>query len=624
MRIRPLNLRQKILFGYGAALVLVVLVGVWAVINLAQLGKASEQILKENYRSILAAESMIDALERQDSGLLLILLGYKKEGLNQFHENETQFLEWLGRARDNVTIKGEAEVVDSIEQGFTKYLISFSELQADVGFEKNEAIAFYHEKSLPQFLEVRRACVRLREMNQQTMVQASERTRRISERTIWSTAAMGIAAVFLGLVLSLLLSRILVRPLREVIAASEKIASGDYDVSVSLTSGDELGLLVKGFNAMSHKLRAFKDLQIDRLIAEQRRSQAIIQSVPDGVIVVGEDFKVAAANPVAAEALGFSPAEAQGKHFLEVFNNEELFAHVKSILRAKKQKSGILESALSVDQGKEKRHFRVSVTPVKTDRGQMLGVVILLQDITKLQELDRLKSEFVMAASHELRTPLTAIILSLGVLEENVSSKLGVKDKELLGASLSEAERLRSLVNDLLDLSRIESGKMEMALKPIELSLVVQQALSMLEGQASEKGIQLIDELSRDLPLLKTDRDKIIWVLTNLIANALRYTDKGGHVWIRARRFGDFVHVSVADDGVGIPVEYQPRIFDKFVQVKDGRESTGTGLGLALSREIVRAHGGTMWVKSTPGQGSNFTFTLKVAETKESKMRGKE
>ncbi|MBN2378276.1 PAS domain-containing protein [candidate division WOR-3 bacterium] len=616
MRIRPLNLRQKILFGYGAALVLVVLVGVWAVVNLAQLGKASEQILRENYRSILAAESMIDALERQDSGLLLILLGYKEQGIKQFHENETQFLEWLGRARDNVTIKGEAEVVDSIEQGFTKYLISFSELQANVGFEKNEAIAFYHEKSLSQFLEVRKACVRLREMNQQTMVQASERTRRISVRTIWSTAAMGIAAVFLGLVLSLLLSRILVRPLREVIAASEKIASGDYDVSVSLTSGDELGLLVKGFNAMSHKLKAFNDLQIDRLIAEQRRSQAIIQSVPDGVIIIGEDLKVVAANPVAAEALGFSPAEAQGKHLLEVFNNEELFAHVKSILRTKKQKSGILESALSVDQGKEKKHFRVSVTPVKTDRGQILGVVILLQDITRLQELDRLKSEFVMAASHELRTPLTAIILSLGVLEENVSSKLGTKDKELLGASLSEAERLRSLVNDLLDLSRIESGKMEMRFEPVEVSSLARKAIAMLEGQAEEKGIELREELDENLLYVKADADKIIWVLTNLIGNALRYTDSGGHVLIQGKKLKDFVHVTVADDGVGIPEEYQSRIFDKFVQVDDGRKTGGTGLGLPLCREIVRAHGGTIWVKSTPGQGSSFTFTLKVAETK--------
>jgi NtrC-family two-component system sensor histidine kinase KinB len=243
----------------------------------------------------------------------------------------------------------------------------------------------------------------------------------------------------------------------------------------------------------------------------------------------------------------------------------------------------------------------------------MLGAVLLLRDVTRLKELDRLKSEFVSIASHELRTPLTAMSMSMDLLMESTEGKLNETEHELIAVAYEELRRLHSLINDLLDLSKIESGKLAMELSPVAIASLADKAVEVFEAQAAEKSVELKSEISRVLPAVQADPNKITWVLTNLIANALRFVDKGGRVRISADHVGEWVHVSVADDGPGIPVEQQSRIFDKFVQVKSDKSVGGTGLGLAICKEIVRAHKGTIWVDSEPGRGSTFTFALPAA-----------
>ncbi|MFO7536751.1 MAG: ATP-binding protein, partial [Chloroflexota bacterium] len=226
---------------------------------------------------------------------------------------------------------------------------------------------------------------------------------------------------------------------------------------------------------------------------------------------------------------------------------------------------------------------------------------------------DRLKSEFIMTASHELRTPLTGLAMSVNLLGEQAWERLSSSEQELVTAAQEEAKRLKALVNDLLDLSKIESGRLPLEPEVLDISLLIERAVDLLLSQAREKEIKLTWEGEEPTILVEADPNKIIWVLTNLIANALRYTAEGGYVKVTARRHGAVVYVSVEDNGTGIPWEYQSRIFDKFVQVADGQTPGGTGLGLAISKEIVKAHQGTIWVESTPGEGSTFTFTLPAA-----------
>jgi NtrC-family two-component system sensor histidine kinase KinB len=298
-----------------------------------------------------------------------------------------------------------------------------------------------------------------------------------------------------------------------------------------------------------------------------------------------------------------------------VIKNEMLFNYVKQSVETG-QPPSIEErkTIFTIEEGEKQRHYQFSITPVHGKPGALLGVVLLLRDVTRLTELDRLKSEFVMIASHELRTPLTSIGMSIKLLLEKSMEKLDEKEQQLLLAAHEDLQRLKNLVSNLLDLSKIEAGKMAMEFENISVHSLCQNATSALKTQIDARGVNVTLDLHSDLPYVKADANKIIWVLTNLISNAVRYTDSGGQLRLSAERLDPYIHVSVSDNGPGIPFEAQSKIFDKFVQIKSDKAIGGGGLGLTICKEIVRAHGGTIWVDSTPGEGSTFTFTLPIVE----------
>jgi len=262
------------------------------------------------------------------------------------------------------------------------------------------------------------------------------------------------------------------------------------------------------------------------------------------------------------------------------------------------------------------RHYRINARPIMDKEGDNVGVVTLMQDITKLKEIDHMKSAFVSTVSHEFRTPLTSISMAAGLLLDKTSGEINENQTELLEAIVEDNERLKSLVSDLLDLSRLESGKVTMDIESQSLNTIVEYAVKQFRIQAKDKNISLEVDVKDVLPKVKADFNKISWVLTNLVGNALRYTprDGSGKIILKAKETANKILVSVSDNGKGIPEEYQDRIFSKFIQVKneDGTETGGTGLGLAISKEIINAHGGEIWVDSKLGKGSTFYFTLYI------------
>jgi NtrC-family two-component system sensor histidine kinase KinB len=607
--------RRKILLGYGASLVLIILVLSWAVFMILRLGRASESILRENYQSILAAENMIDAVERQDSATLLILLGYERQGASEFRENETLFLQWLGRAKDNITIPGEQEIIDRLDQSYARYLSEVSNLQLLYRSDRAQAAKAYHEVVLPLFRSTRDACIRLRDLNHETMYAATNRANKISLQAVFSISVIGGVSVILVIVFSLFVSILISRPVTELKEAALQVAQGNYAVQVPVRGSDELALLATQFNLMVEKLKQFHDMNIGRIIAEKRKSEAIIRSVTDGIVVVDDNFLITNMNPEAAKIFGVFPEDALEKHILEVMRDEKIFGFLKEALasgQSRHLEEG--EDILTITSGEAARHYQVAIVPMRTPSGVIAGVVLLLRDITRLRELDRLKSEFVMTASHELRTPLTSINVAVNLLRESAVAKLTDQERALLEACHEDVQRLRALVNDLLDLSRIEAGKLELSFEPVQPRFLGEQAQSVIRAQAESKGIELSLGVPEDLPPVTADPHKIVWVLVNLLANAVRYTKGGGHIKLAGERVGNQVQLSVSDDGEGIPLDLQPRIFDKFVHGKPSDGGGGSGLGLAICKEIVKAHRGTIWLDSTPGQGSTFTFTLPVAD----------
>ncbi|MFZ5573075.1 MAG: ATP-binding protein [Thermodesulfobacteriota bacterium] len=610
-----MTLKKKILIGYGFAFALMGLVVVWAITNLVSLGNATNAILSENYRSILAAENMVDALERQDSGILLMFLGDAEAGVARFREHEAAFLEWLARAEDNITVAGEAKLVQSIEEDYAAYRRRFSEL-TDLRDAARPPLStsLYLETVYPLFNKARASCIGLRNLNEETMYAASVRAGIVAERAIWSTALVAAAALIVAMIFSLFLAERIVGPIRRFMDASRKISTGDYTVQVSAETGDELGRLAAEFNRMATQLARYHEINIEQIIAEKNKGEAILTSIEDGLVVFDPSLKTTGINPAARRMLESVFSEPPGLHCRDLFPNSEVCRLIQKTVETGMQPNVPDEQRIiTLSKADGERHYLFSITVVRGRDQHLSGIVLLLRDVTRLKEVERLKNEFVMAASHELRTPLTSLGMSVDLLLEHTAGDLSEKDRELLQAAHEEVHRMKALVNDLLDLSKIEAGRIELEFENVPITTLFEHVQAVFRSQADMKEVALTLQTTGTLPKVRADANKITWVLTNLISNALRYVPKGGRIQLAANKIGPHVHLSVRDDGPGIPLEYQSRIFQKFVQV-EGRAAGGTGLGLAICKEIVRAHGGAIWVESTPGRGSTFTFTLPVPE----------
>jgi signal transduction histidine kinase len=275
------------------------------------------------------------------------------------------------------------------------------------------------------------------------------------------------------------------------------------------------------------------------------------------------------------------------------------------------------DALLSIQRpGQETLYFRPRQTTIVDESRNILGVVTLLQDVTRFKNLDRMKSEFIATVSHELRTPLTSINMAVDILSQEVLGKVNDAQRDMLSTAKDDCERLTKLVKELLDMSRLESGKYELKQERINLRALVEEALKPLRLQFREKGIHLETEIAENTPEVPGDQQQLAWVVTNLVSNALRYTPAEGTVTVHSDLNDDSVRVSVKDSGRGIPPDAVEVIFDKFVQIKQATDATpgSVGLGLAIAKEVVEAHGGRIWVESSVGQGSTFFFTIPRSE----------
>jgi len=610
-----MNLKKKILVGYGVALTLMGLVVTWAILNLWSLGQTTDAILHDYYRSILAVENMQDALGKQDSGILLMFMGDIEKGITQYRENEILFMEGLNRAKKSISVQGESEVVLNIEKLYSEYRNQFILLTSGKDQSQHThtlTLETYKKIILPVFNEVKATCLELRNMNEETMYIVSEKAGKISRRAIGSTIFVASIASIAALVFSLVFAEKLVLPLRRFVDAAQKISTGEYSVQLSVETTDELGQLAVEFNRMTAQLRQYHLMNIHRIIAEKNKGDAILASIEDGLVVFDTECKVTGINPAGCRILNVDFSEKDILYCKQIFPEQNLCEIIAETIETGKPPDFPDDERITTFQcGGSKRHYLFSVTAIGQSDQKLSGVVVLLKDITQLREVERLKSEFVMAASHELRTPLTSLGMGIDLLLEHAVQFLPDKEKELLEAAHDEVHRMKAMVHDLLDLAKIEAGRIDFEFESIPVATLFEHARDTFKSQVNMKNVLLSIDNTEYLPPVRADANKIVWVLSNLISNALRYVDQGSYIRLSAKRVGDTVHISVEDDGIGIPPELQTRIFQKFVQVSK-HDSGRTGLGLVISKEIVRAHGGTIWVESCTGKGSTFTFTVPI------------
>ncbi|MFH0918300.1 MAG: ATP-binding protein, partial [Candidatus Omnitrophota bacterium] len=345
----------------------------------------------------------------------------------------------------------------------------------------------------------------------------------------------------------------------------------------------------------------------NRTLSEKKQTDAVIRSVAEGLLVVDAQGKVVMMNPAAERLLGIARKDKIGKPIDESLKDEQLVSLVKD----SKGKEG-KEIELFSQNNETSKTIRASSAVIENENGQTVGMVSVLTDITKQKEIDRLKASFVANVTHELRTPLVSVDKAISFL---LSSAGGLSDsqQQFLSIASRNCKRLSLLINDLLDLSKLEAGKMNIILITCFIDKVISESIEGLNAWANAKTVTLVNKVQADLPQVKIDPDKIIQVLNNLIGNAIKFTPANGTITVEAKLHNDReLVVSVQDTGAGIAQAELVKIFDKFYQTGErvATDVSGTGIGLSIAKEIVQLHGGKIWAESENMQGAKFSFTV--------------
>ncbi len=384
----------------------------------------------------------------------------------------------------------------------------------------------------------------------------------------------------------------------------EKVARRVDEVTTELKSKYE--------NELQEKSKEQEVIQVryKNLVKEKNQTEAIVQSLAEGLVVVNGKGEVVMMNPAAERLLGMDKKQKIGQPLTSNLTGNELISLAQDV------KGGEKVVEVNSSQQETKRVIRASSALVENENGQTVGMVSVLTDVTKQRELDRLKSQFVSTVTHELRTPLVATQKALEVITMKAAGPVNDDQARFLDIARRNLERLNHLINDILDFSKLEAGKMKMEYAEASIEQIVNDVASALESWANSKEIRLERRFVPGVPKIVMDTGRIVQVLNNLVGNALKFTPRGGRVTIEAkpRSSGQEIEVSVEDTGMGIAREDLERVFERFLQVGERRQTdvSGTGLGLSIAKEIVEYHGGKIWAESEKGQGAKFIFTLPV------------
>jgi len=614
------TIKSKLLAIFILIFAVIITNSVIAIINFSTLKNSIDNILKANYESVIYAQNMAIAIERQDSAELTLMFEENNKNAQQiFKDNEKEFLKLLSKAEGNITEKGEDKIVANLNTLYEEYLSKFNNLEIIQNENTGQGMDdYYYNEIFPLFEKIKAECRNLLNVNQEHMVVLKNTSEIIAGRATYITIIISSITIIISFIFIIYLINKIIKPIRDLIEKIRNISEGKYSQQLNIVGKDEIASLAAEFNIMASKLGAYELLNIKQLMKEKQKVEAIVESISDGIVVMGAENRILLINKAAEKIFKIKEKEVLKKHFLEVIKNDELFNfynNVKNVNYASLTKDYL---DISIKSKSRINYYRALAKPITNIEGESIGVVLLLQDITKFKEVDELKSEFVASVSHELRTPITSVMMAAELLQNEIPGKVNKSQKELLKIVVEDSNRLKNLINDVLDLSKLKSGKTTLDIRKNDLAKIINYVLKILGMQIKEENINIKIELKKNLPPVLCDYSKISQVLTNLIINSINYKIENKvlilKIGAKAIR-GNKVLVYLSDNGRGITEEDQKKIFDKFVRIDSynkNNEGTmqGAGLGLTISRSIIKSHNGDIWVESEIGKGSTFFFTL--------------
>ncbi|MGO9061351.1 MAG: ATP-binding protein [Candidatus Binataceae bacterium] len=592
MKVPPLS--SRIRNGTLLMLAIALVLGIIALPKVYRLGSAIRTTLYRNYISIEAAQHMHAALSATQLAQRDGTLGTVIE------PNRKEFMHWIGIELSDITEQGESELATEIHQRGQRL---FDELAHDPKTSRD-----------PEFTQLHGRLDDLIAMNKLAMFRADSRAILMGKRLAYEYAT-GLAVLFLiGIALSWTLSWTISKPLAELTDRLRSFSLRGPSLRLGEQQVAELQAVASEFNRMAERLEEFDKLNVDRLIYEKSKTEAIIESLEDGIVMLDPNGIVAHINELAAIILGVEREATLGSPFDDLDSSHPHYLRIRAALAETRGSVDVRQVEVDLHvRGRDHTYLLKPVPLRHGDEGPSFGTILILQDITYLRDKDRARTNLVATLSHELKTPLTSLALAAELLDRG-KANLDPKQRELVDTIREEAARMRQIADSLLGLAHGEAAAIAIRRVPLDFSQLAGSVVKSFGIQAEEKQVRLEALIGGPDLHVMGDPVKLSWVVSNLVGNALRYTPAGGTIRVSAQRSEDGVRLKVQDSGPGIAPQIREHIFERFAQWNpDGMDAGMGGLGLSIVKDIVQAHGGRIFVESSAG-GSEFTVEL-PAET---------
>ena len=560
-----ISVKKKIWLGTLFLFLLLLITGGVSIYFMAKLKRDGKNVLQANYESLSYCHSMQQQLNSISANYMRSI---------------TNFEQALKQQEGNITEQGEREATGNLRIRFNKLK------KADTTGQNIHSI----ETEIQSILA----------LNMNAIQRKSRLAEKTAEDALTIIITLGGFVFLIAFTFMINFPSIVTNPISRLTEAIKEIANKNYTHRIHLDNKDEFGKLADAFNEMAERLTFFESSNLNKLMFEKNRAEAVINSLKDASIGIDKNNMVLFANYQALQLLGLRSEEVVGRLVNELKNRNDLFGFLID-----------KESTTPFKIVMENRENYFIKEVIEVEQGDTKNKVIVLKNITSYKELDVAKTNFISTISHELKTPLASSDFSLKLLEDERVSKLSPEQKELIVHLKEDNQRMLKILSELLNMSQVEAGRIQLNIQKVNPNKIIRDAIQAVSVNAKEKEIVITNTITKDLPEINADADKTTWILNNFLTNAIKYSYSNSSVEVSAINQNGNVIFSVKDFGPGINNEYIPRLFEKYFQVPGSKEK-GTGLGLAISKEFVEAQEGKIWVESELSKGSTFYFQLPV------------
>ena len=574
--------KLKLSIGIGLLFVMIVLLTALGIFYINKLSTDSKNILVANYNTIDYSRNMEIALNN---------------GIE--HKNNLQlFLSSIQKQQKNVTEMGEKELTDTLSNHFQQ-LISNPEDSILLKQTRNDIS-------------------NIMLLNMQAIQRKSNIANLTAQKSVFWITLSGTICFLVAFVMFVNLPGSIANPIRELTDSIKQIAAQNYSQRVHFSGHDEFAELASSFNTMAEKLEEYQLSNLDKLMIAKKRIETLIDNLKDPIIGLDDAKRVIFMNNTALQITGLKDEAGMGKFIQDIAVKNDLIRNLIQEMFVESVSQMVKKQPIKIYADGKESYFEKEIIPIRIvptgeTKEKLIGNVILLQNITPYKELDFAKTNFIATISHELKTPLSSIQLSASLLNNKQLGSVNQEQADLIESIQEDTTRLLKITGELLKLSQLESGTIELAIIECSPYDIVQYAIEVNQKLATQKNIQLNLQLPQNLPLVLADKERTSWVFSNLISNAIRYSYENSAIEISVQQINHKVQFYVQDFGVGIAPQYLHKIFDRYFRVP-GNRSEGTGLGLSICKEFMEAQGSTIHVGSDFGSGSTFSFELPVSD----------